>query len=47
MTSSVVHLDLELNESVEVGDQVDPVVIDPGVVGKPLHYASIPIEKLH
>ena len=31
MSSSVVHLDLELNESVEVGDQAAPVGVDPGV----------------
>ena len=31
MTSSVVHLDMELNESVEVGDQAAPVGVDPGV----------------
>ena len=36
MTPSIVHLDLELNESVEVGDEVDPVVVDPDVDGKPL-----------
>ena len=33
MTSSVVHLDLELNESVEVGDQAAPVLVDPEVEG--------------
>ena len=36
MTPSIVHVDLELNESAEVGDQADPYVVDPGVVGKPL-----------
>ena len=33
MTSSVVHLDMELNENVEVGHQAAPVGVDPGVEG--------------
>ena len=33
MTSSIVHVDLELNESVDVGD---PVVAEPEDIGKPM-----------
>ena len=36
MSSSVVHADLELNESVDVGDQAGPVVVEPEDVGKPM-----------
>ena len=36
MSSSIVHVDLELNESVDVGDQAGPVVVEPEDVGKPM-----------
>ena len=36
MSSSIVHVDLELNESVDVGDQADPVVVEQEDVGKPM-----------
>lgn len=42
MTSSIVHVDLELNESAEVGDQAALVVVDPKVDGKPMEEGVAP-----
>ena len=42
MTSSIVQIDLELNESAEVGDQAALVVVDPKVDGKPMEEGVAP-----
>ena len=42
MISSIVHVDLELNESAEVGDQAALVVVDPEVNGKPMEEGVAP-----